>query len=71
MYGHKNVQVLNGGFDAWKKVGNPTEKGAASATAVGNWKAGPIDKSLVATFDDLTHDPKGGNLFETNMTTVG
>ncbi|PAV86036.1 hypothetical protein WR25_26516 [Diploscapter pachys] len=63
-------KVLNGGFDAWKKAGKPTEKGAASAAVIGNWKAGPIDKSLVATFDDLTHDPKGGNLFETNMATI-
>ena len=65
------MQVLNGGFDAWKQAGKSTEKGAANAVVIGNWKAGPIDKSLVATFDDLTHDPKGGNLFETKMATVG
>ena len=69
MYGHHNIEVLNGGFNAWKSAGHPTKSGDKNVTQ-GNWKAGPIDKSLYANFDDLTNDPQGGNLFENKMSTV-
>ncbi|PAV63619.1 hypothetical protein WR25_20870 [Diploscapter pachys] len=69
VYGHHNIEVLNGGFNAWKSAGHPTKSGDKNVTQ-GNWKAGPIDKSLYANFDDLTNDPRGGNLFENKMSAI-
>src|SRR5215831_15901116 len=50
--GFDNAAVLNGGFDAWKGQGRPTESGPARGYPPGDFKAAPrpgffVDKSAV------------------------
>lgn len=40
LFGHADIQVLDGGFKAWVKAGGPTESGTPVASPAGNFNAG-------------------------------
>ncbi|CAI4227743.1 unnamed protein product [Auanema sp. JU1783] len=59
LYGHSNVKVLIGGFDQWKKQGFPVN-GDHPTPPFGDWTAKPLDRGLLATFEELTTENSGG-----------
>ncbi|CAJ0601988.1 unnamed protein product [Cylicocyclus nassatus] len=58
LYGHDNVSVLNGGLNAWKKAGKPVSDDVP-VVEPGDWKAQPIDKSILITFEELNEKRPG------------
>lgn len=54
LYGHKNVKILQGGFDAWKKAGGKVATGASALAKKPKTFKAKVDMSILATKDD-TH----------------
>lgn len=52
LYGHKNVKILQGGFDAWKKAGGKTATGAASLAKKPKSFKAKVDLTILATKED-------------------
>ncbi|KHJ92776.1 rhodanese-like protein [Oesophagostomum dentatum] len=70
VYGHEKVSILDGGLQAWKKGGKSVTD-AVTTVAPGNWKAKPINKSLLITFEELSKkNPRRKSLFE-DLTKAG
>ncbi|KAE9547998.1 hypothetical protein FO519_008791 [Halicephalobus sp. NKZ332] len=67
-YGHKEVSILDGGLDAWKKEGFELEsKTELEKVEKGNWFARNFRHKLVA-FEELTEkDASGKDIFERAM----
>lgn len=51
-FGHQNMAILDGGLAAWTKAGHPVESSAPKKSR-GNWTAGKINSSVLATSDDV------------------
>lgn len=59
VYGHENVSVLNGGFDAWRRAELPATD-ALFESGLGNWKA-TFRPELVVTFEELSNRNSDGH----------
>lgn len=53
LYGHKNVKILNGGMEAWKKAGGKVETGAPKLPAKPKTFKVKVDMSVLATKDQM------------------
>jgi thiosulfate/3-mercaptopyruvate sulfurtransferase len=59
VYGHRNVSVLDGGFDKWTAEGHPVSNEDAEPSAAVTWTPGPPDLSLLADADAVARAEHG------------
>lgn len=53
MYGHENIAIVDGGYDAWKKAGFSTTMSKPSVEATTYTFPREMDASLIATLDEV------------------
>lgn len=63
LYGHKNVKILNGGVEAWKKAGGKLETGAEKLPAKPKTFKVKVDMSVLATKEQMAAGSE--NIMET------
>uniref|UniRef100_A0AC34FJ29 Rhodanese domain-containing protein n=1 Tax=Panagrolaimus sp. ES5 TaxID=591445 RepID=A0AC34FJ29_9BILA len=68
-YGHDNLSILNGGFEAWTKAGYETESftdsSPATTPSTGNWNAEySLYDHTISFYDLTTKDKQGKDVFE-------
>jgi thiosulfate/3-mercaptopyruvate sulfurtransferase len=64
VYGHKNIQVLDGHFEAWISAGGDVETGAEKPPAPAKYKAGDPHASRIAVLNDCLHPSKNTVLLD-------
>jgi thiosulfate/3-mercaptopyruvate sulfurtransferase len=64
VYGHKDIQVLDGHFEAWVSAGGAVETGAEKLPLPAKYKAGPPDTSRIAVLKDCIHPSKNTVLLD-------
>jgi thiosulfate/3-mercaptopyruvate sulfurtransferase len=58
VYGHKDVQVLDGHYQSWVAGGYPLETGTGIKASASTYKTAPSDKSRIATWKDCVNPSK-------------
>jgi thiosulfate/3-mercaptopyruvate sulfurtransferase len=64
VYGHQNVQVLDGHFEAWVSAGRNIETGAEKLPAPAKYKTRPPDTRRIAVLKDCLHPSKNTVLLD-------
>lgn len=62
VFGHKNVAVLDGGFQKWQAENRPIESGEAKPTNAGSYTARDPNVSLVADKDSILRHLEGNSV---------
>jgi thiosulfate/3-mercaptopyruvate sulfurtransferase len=62
VFGHKNVAVLDGGFQKWQAENRPTESGEAKPTNAGTYTSRDPNFSLVADKDSILRHLEGNSV---------
>ncbi|CAD6189791.1 unnamed protein product [Caenorhabditis auriculariae] len=62
LYGHNTVSVMNGGLEAWKAITGVVKSGE-DLISPGNWEAKPLDKTSLASFEEIPFDNLGSVVY--------